>query len=53
MLFICGLLLMWCEYWHSLVEDERHTYDGYMLIGLLGRVMCSVSLIHFAWFVLM
>ena len=50
MLFILGLLLMWCEYYHNLRYDES---DGYLVIGILGRVMCTVSVVHFAWFVLL
>jgi hypothetical protein len=53
MLFICGLLLIWCEYYHCLCEDRPFTYDGYFVVGLIGRLMCSVSLIHFAWYVLL
>jgi hypothetical protein len=53
MLFILGLLLMWCEYVHTRVEGDFCTYDGYFVIGLIGRLLCSASLIHFAWFVLL
>jgi hypothetical protein len=57
MVFILGLLLMWCEYIHRVTDDDNRfvgfPLDGYWVIGLLGRIMCSVSLIHFAWFVLL
>jgi hypothetical protein len=52
MLFICGLLLMWAEYLHNATRGIFEEAEGYWAIGLLGRIMCSVSLIHFAWFVL-
>jgi hypothetical protein len=53
MVFICGMLLMWCEYIHNITHDLFEQSDSYIMIGLLGRIMCSVSLIHFAWFVLL
>lgn len=51
MLFILGLLLMWCEYYHDLRHYEKE--DTYLIIGILGRVLCTVSMVHFAWYVLL
>lgn len=50
MLFILGLLLMWCEYYHDLRYEKE---DTYLVIGILGRVMCTVSVVHFSWYVLL
>lgn len=57
MLFIFGLLFLWCEYIHRVTDDDNRNVgfplDGYWVIGLLGRIMCSISLIHFSYFVLL
>lgn len=55
MLFIIGLLLMWCSFIYYLIEngDVYWILTAEGLIGLLGALFASASLIHFAWFVLL
>jgi len=55
MVFIIGLLLMWCSFIYWCIEDEGlwWFFQPQFLIGLLGALFASASMIHFAWFVLL